>query len=214
MFLKANPDKGKTAQEKEEMRKRYTPGENMLPPVDIHEESEGSEDERLLDEVRAISLQHVDGQRTSRRGGHGAIHGRPRRERSPNSRTTYLSYGAEELSRSQQRSSVLTQRSERQVEHQTSLRSLLSTSELDSTDLEEEIMQQIMDEGLLEDVDLNNLTMAQEEELTERIATAFRRRRRERSRQPVRPPRYIFLSGLETGMLSVIDDVLLKAIAE
>ncbi|KAK4982428.1 hypothetical protein LTR50_007740 [Elasticomyces elasticus] len=188
MFLKANPDKGKSAQEKEEMRKRYAPGENMLPPVDIREESGGSEDERLLDDVRAMSLQHVDRQRTSRGGGHGTIHGRPRRERSPNSRTTYLSYGAEELGRSQQPSSVLTQRSERQVEHQTSLRSLLSTSELDSTDLEEEIMQQIMDEGLLEGVDLNNLTMAQEEDLTERIATAFRRRRRERSRQPVRPP--------------------------
>lgn len=47
--------------------------------------------------------------------------------------------------------------------------------------MQEEILHQIMDEGLLDGIDLNNLTPLQEEEITERIAHAFRRRQRERS---------------------------------
>ncbi len=69
----------------------------------------------------------------------------------------------------------------RQIEHQSSLRSLLSGSDVDSTEIEEEILRQIVDEGLLDGIDLSGLDVAQEDELSERIAEAYRRRQRERA---------------------------------
>lgn len=48
--------------------------------------------------------------------------------------------------------------------------------------MEEEILRQILDEGLLNDIDMDNLGPRQEEELSERIADAYRRRHRLRSR--------------------------------
>jgi len=66
----------------------------------------------------------------------------------------------------------------RRVEHQSSLRSLLSTS--DGENLEEEILRQIVEEGWLDGIDLNTLDPQQEEELSERIAEAYRRRHRHR----------------------------------
>jgi hypothetical protein len=71
----------------------------------------------------------------------------------------------------------------RVVEHQSSLRSLLSASELDSQEMEEEIMRQIMEDGLLDGIDLNNIDVAQEDDISERIAQAYRRRRTERHRE-------------------------------
>ena len=64
----------------------------------------------------------------------------------------------------------------RQIEHQSSLRSLLSSSDIDSSGMEEEILRQIVDEGLLDGIDLNNIDVSQEDELSERIADAYRRR--------------------------------------
>ena len=64
----------------------------------------------------------------------------------------------------------------RRVEHQSSLRSLIgSTGE---SAIEDEILRQIAEEGLLDGIDLHTLTPTQEDELTERIAQAFRRRHR------------------------------------
>ena len=63
----------------------------------------------------------------------------------------------------------------RQIEHQSSLRSLLSASDGDSA-IEEEILRQITEEGLLDGIDLRNLSPSQEDELSERIADAYRRR--------------------------------------
>lgn len=70
----------------------------------------------------------------------------------------------------------------RRIEHQSSLRSLLSTSDVDSSEMEEEILRQIVDEGLLEGIDLNNIDVSQEDALSEHIADAYRRRHRRRSR--------------------------------
>ena len=64
----------------------------------------------------------------------------------------------------------------RRVGHQSSLRSLLSSSDLDSSGMEEEILRQIMDEGILDGIDLNNIDVGQEDELSEKIAEAYRRR--------------------------------------
>lgn len=63
--------------------------------------------------------------------------------------------------------------------HQSSLRSLLSNS-YDSDEMKEEILRQIAEEGLLDDIDWDNIEDDQEEEISERIAEAYRRRRRDR----------------------------------
>lgn len=69
----------------------------------------------------------------------------------------------------------------RRVEHQSSLRSLLSLSSEAET-MQEEILRQILEEGLLDDIDFDNLSATQEEELSERIADAYRRRHMQQPR--------------------------------
>ena len=69
----------------------------------------------------------------------------------------------------------------RRIEHQSSLRSLLSLSSETET-MEEEILRQIIEEGLLDDIDLDNLGPSQEDELSERIADAYRRRHMQQPR--------------------------------
>lgn len=71
----------------------------------------------------------------------------------------------------------------RQIEHQSSLRSLISSSDVDSHEMEEEILRQIREEGLLDGIDLENIDVTQEDQISERIAEAFRRRQSERARQ-------------------------------
>lgn len=75
------------------------------------------------------------------------------------------------------------QRAARQIEHQSSLRSLISTSDIDSHEMEEEILRQIREEGLLDGIDLENIDVSQEDQISERIAEAFRKRQNERARQ-------------------------------
>jgi hypothetical protein len=71
----------------------------------------------------------------------------------------------------------------RAIEHQSSLRSLLSSSELDSEDVDEDLVHRVLEELLAEGVDLNQIGPTQEEEITERIAAAVRRRQAERQQE-------------------------------
>ncbi|KAK8022182.1 hypothetical protein PG993_012949 [Apiospora rasikravindrae] len=87
-------------------------------------------------------------------------------------------------SRQQSRESSRTRR--RAVEHQSSIRSLISSSDVDSRDMEKEIedfARQIQEEGLLDGLDLSNLDLAQNDELSRKITEAYRRRQILRSRQ-------------------------------
>ena len=192
MFLASNPGRGKSEAEKDEMRSHYKPGEDVIPPVEITQDSDESEDERLMDEVRAMSMADIDpavaanrrALRTARRE-----EGR-RNEQSSQGRRTDSSRRRERSSRrtgQQARSADVRLRENevdgRQVEHQPSLRSLLSESGPDSQEVQEEIMQSILASGVLEGIDIDHLTPEQEEELTERIAEAYRRRRH-RHRDP------------------------------
>lgn len=169
------------------MRKHYKPGDDVLPPVHTPRDEEDSEDERLTAEVRELSMASVDPS-ADRRRAERATRDRQRRRQerraSPQSRHT-----AEELGRQQQSSRWVARQAtrqesveDRQIEHQPSLRSLLSGSDISSEDVQEEILQSIYSEGLLNGIDMDNLTPAQEEELTERIAEAYRRRQRHRER--------------------------------
>lgn len=95
-------------------------------------------------------------------------------------------------SESQQRSRDSSRtRSSRGVEHQSSIRSLISSSSVDSLDMErevEEFARQIQEEGLLEGLDLNNIDLSRNDELSRRITEAYRRRQNQRTHQESRRP--------------------------
>lgn len=180
MVLLAQPDRARSTEEKEEIAQRYKHGELVFPSLQAENESEDDEDDRrVLDEVRELSIRESRAQarREARRGGHLD----PARERSSNTERR----GEDGRSRrrreddpeGQQRPSRNTSDAERtrRIEHQSSLRSLLSLSS-ETENMEEEIMRQIIEEGLLDDINLDNLGPSQEEELSERIADAYRRR--------------------------------------
>ena len=182
MFLKANPASDRTAQEKEEMNKVYKSGENVIPKVETSSNTVEDEDRRMVEEIREMSLRDV-GVRYPRSYERGVRHrnrglearddeGRQRRRRDAPSSGEVPS------------SSIDSWVQARQIEHQSSLRSLLSASDIDSAEMEEAILRQIMEEGLLDGIDLNNLDVSQEDEISERIAEAYRRRHGRRSRSP------------------------------
>lgn len=159
MFLNAHPDRGKSQAEKDEIAQTYKQGDNVMPAVTIAHDDQDSEDERLLQEAQGLSLQDL-----------GALRSSTMRHRRRYDDEVHQS---EHMSRAQQR---------RNLDHPSSLRSLVSASEPNSLALQEDIMRQITNEGLLDGIDLNNLTQEQEEEITERIAHAFRARQREDAR--------------------------------
>ncbi|KAI1777929.1 hypothetical protein F4818DRAFT_408444 [Hypoxylon cercidicola] len=226
MFLAANPDKAKPENEKEEMRKKFKPGENVLPqiqtPQKSPEERRLDEMERqMLEQARQLSLQEAgvetaEGSRTRTRR-HGYSRSEDRRGRSDGDSSRETRHrdardgprGDEQHRHRANSSSTLQpdllsderrrQRSEshhrsrdesrarrRQVEHQASIRSLISSSDVDSRDLEreiEEFARQIQEEGLLHGLDLDNIDLTQNDELSQKITEAYRRRQRERRAQ-------------------------------
>lgn len=181
MVLLAHPDRARSAAEKEEIASRYKPSDSVFPQIQAEGESEEDDDDRLaLEEVRELSLRESRAQ-TRREARRAAGHSERTRERASNT-DRHADDGRSRRRRGdgterQQRApgpNVETERS-RRIEHQSSLRSLLSLSSETET-IEEEILRQIIEEGLLDDIDLDNVDPAQEEELTERIADAYRRR--------------------------------------
>ncbi|KAJ5225676.1 hypothetical protein N7468_006901 [Penicillium chermesinum] len=164
MVLAAQPDRARSDAEKKEIAERYKPGDPVFPPLPAHEEtSEDEADTRLMNEVRDLSLRESRGQ--ARRDG----------RRNPSRHADDSQRRSEGSERQQRPARHNDSEHSRRIEHQSSLRSLLSLSSETET-MEEEILRQIMEEGLLDDVDLENLGPRQEEELSERIADAYRRR--------------------------------------
>lgn len=185
MVLAANPERVKSAEEKEEIAQKYKHGESVFPALSSPEQDgavSDDEDRRLLEEVRELSLRESrtgTGQSSrSRRAESVDGDGRRADGRSRRRREEERALRRQPAARTEDNSEGT-----RRIEHQSSLRSLLSLS--DTETMQEEILRQILEDGLLNDIDLDNLGPAQEEELTERIADAYRRRhmRRPRSRQ-------------------------------
>lgn len=232
MFVSANPDKERTPEEKEEMKGKYTPGENVMLKVEprertLRERRVDDADERLINEVRELSLREVgvestrraashdrrvrttrESSRDSRNAGSGdrrrrhadsdtevrerrRRHARsdadvPRHRRDDNA-TSRPEAGSSTDRRIRHNEESARRRHEetsrsaaRQIEHQSSLRSLISSSDVDSYEMEEEILRQIREEGLLDGIDLENIDVHQEDQISERIAEAFRRRQNTR----------------------------------
>ena len=229
MFVAANPEKGKTDEEKSEERRKYKPGDDVVPKVEakemtLRERRVEDEDTRLINEVRDLSLREARVEshevRRERRRQEGRSH-HPRTQSSHGHRENSRdSRGAGDIERRRRgaasverrrdqedgglRAETLTtedrrrRRSDedarrrheetsrpvtRQIEHQSSLRSLISSSDIDSHEMEEEILRQIREEGLLDGIDLESIDLNQEDQISERIAEAFRRRQSQRARQ-------------------------------
>ncbi len=169
-------------------------GEQVLPHVARPDKSDvEEEDRRMIEEVRQMSLREVgvgssgSRERTTRnRGsdGHGdsrAEEARRRRRRDHDRRRrNEASPLPSQVTRSSPHGTTDPRIRARQIEHQSSLRSLISSSDFDSSEIDEELLRQIIDEILQDGVDLDNLNAAQEDELTDRIATALRQGRRPR----------------------------------
>jgi len=248
MFVAANPDKGRTAEEKEDIKKRYTPGEDVMPKAErrelsLRERRAADEERRQVNEARDLSLREAgvgsgegrsshrrrDDHRSSstaprsrgdtsrrsrsveerehRRRPEPSSEGERRRRRDEGavSRPTITPAEDQRQRRNQEdtrrrqepasrsaapedprrRHEHTSRTSARQIEHQSSLRSLISSSDVDSHEMEEEILRQIQEEGLLDGIDLEHIDVNQEDQISERIAEAFRRRQRERSRAQI-----------------------------
>ncbi|KAN0103380.1 hypothetical protein V8E51_011693 [Hyaloscypha variabilis] len=216
MFLAANPEKGRTEKEKEDMKVKYSNGENVLVKVEaremsLRERQVADADRRLVDGVREQSLREVGvedpGARRERRRAERSrepsrdsnreAEDRERRRRREERRAREdgalhvgIDSGTEERRRRRSNEERTARRHEetsrtaaRQIEHQSSLRSLISASDVDSREMEEEILRQIREEGLLDGIDLEHLDVSQEDQISERIAEAFRRRQAEKARQ-------------------------------
>ncbi|KAL3459440.1 hypothetical protein BJX64DRAFT_279225 [Aspergillus heterothallicus] len=195
MVLTANPERAKPAEEKVEIKQRYKHGESVFPPLtstgDSTVESD-EEDTRILEEVRQLSLHETRSRtRTTAQRTRQSSHTRRTDSADPSGqREDARSRRQREEERATRRqrttrptaAGALDGNAERtrRIEHQSSLRSLLSLS--DTETMEEEILRQIFEEGLLDDIDLDNLEPGQEEELSERIADAYRRRHMLRTR--------------------------------
>ncbi|KAF2144266.1 uncharacterized protein K452DRAFT_316967 [Aplosporella prunicola CBS 121167] len=195
LFLHANPTRGKTEQEMDDMRKVYKPGDNILPKVRRRPDPDEEHDARIVDDVLQLSLEEAgissgrldsprDRRRRERSRDSSDREDRRRRARDASALSSTARVGARSASRD-----TSPRPPSRHIEHQSSLRSLLSISDFDSEEMETEIMRQIRDEGLLDGIDLENLDVAQEEEISERIAQAFRRRQRDRERARARHDR-------------------------
>lgn len=212
MFVAANPAKARSDADKKEMAAKYKPGEQVLPKVNIRKRTKeerraDEEDRRLLEEVRERSLREAGGgpalpprprrrgdsrsgderSRTSRarssdtRQRRTTEDGSRRREDGPRSSADQLAVDGEGRQRERRSESR-----QRRVEHQSSLRSLIGSSEMSERDIEKEIEEfarQIQEEGLLDGLDLDNIDLSRNDELSRRITAAYRRRQRERSRQ-------------------------------
>ncbi|CAD6564847.1 MAG: hypothetical protein ASARMPREDX12_004459 [Alectoria sarmentosa] len=177
MYLQANPSRARDEEEREEIRRKYTPGENVLPRIRRRRESNDQvEDRRMVEEVREMSLREVGirGSESYERGVTHRVRDGARDARDEDARQRRRGTeggpsngGREEMARPSTATDAANQA--RRIGHQSSLRSLLSTSDLDSSEMEEEILRQIMDEGILDGIDLNSIDVGQEDELRVRI---------------------------------------------
>lgn len=192
MYLQANPAKGRSQQEKDDAKQRYTSGEQILPHIArARKTSVEEEDRRMIEEVRQMSLRevgvgssesHIRSTRHRDDGGHRESRAeeirRQRRRDHDRRRRDDTSAVSNQVTSTSSHVTVDPRIRARQLEHQSSLRSLISSSDFDSSEIDEEVLRQVIDEILQDGLDLDNLNPVQEDELTDRIANALRQGRR------------------------------------
>ncbi|KAK5664375.1 hypothetical protein OQA88_598 [Cercophora sp. LCS_1] len=201
MFLGLNVDRVRPEREREEMDAKYRKGEKVLPKLKIMERSPeqrrlDEEERRLLEQVQRESLREEmaraerrdRGRRGESRTGRREESRTRRRAQSANLRAEGGAGGegrrrrSEERARGGEREAVeaVANRAAGQLEHQASLRSLISAEGVGTRDIEreiEEFTRQIQEEGLLDGLDLDDIDLRSNDELHRRVTEAYRRYR-------------------------------------
>lgn len=210
MYTQANPGRIKSEDERREAERAYKPGEFILPELPTVEKDEDEDAdveayERLMDEVldqsmRDLNLSTRPGDRHTRDGGSNRAaetmgrqgvereerrrrrsrEGRPRDEQEISSNAL----AARNREETTGRTAAAIRRATNQLDRASSIRISQRLSELEVKDTEEDIMRQIVEEGLLDGIDLHNLDSRQEEVIIDRIARAYRRRQEHQTRAP------------------------------
>jgi Zinc finger, ZZ type len=200
MVLQASPERDRTAEEKEEIAKKYKPGDQLLVSLEESDHDTDEEDRQLVNSVRERSLAEIS--QSHRRGNSNSytdLEAHGRRPRSADNRDVGRrhQHHDERIARRQVHHNVAqnaartgatvgtSNDSARRIEHQSSLRSLLSASDVGDT-TQDDIARMIMEEGLLDGIDLSGLDQTQEEELSDRLVQIFLSRHPDRSHLPRR----------------------------
>ena len=162
-----------------------------MPKIEVKRDSSSDvEDRRMVEEIRDMSLREVGvrgaasyerGHRHRHRDGsrEPAHEDLRRRRREQERRRQREEIGSTIAVVGATRPAAEPRAQARHIEHQSSLRSLLGSSDVDSAEMQAEVLRQITEEGLLDGIDLDNLDVSQEDELSERIAEAYRQRHRQ-----------------------------------
>ena len=179
IFLKANPARGKSEEDKKADRERYRPGDTVLPRLRRRDERDEAE-RRLLEETQQLSLRELGLSGGGRSRSRDSRPSRDRRRSTSRNPPTPTSVPVPAPVPVMVPVPAPSPSPTRAVEHQSSLRSLLSASELDANAMDEGLVRRVLEELVAEGVDLAQIGLAQEEEITERIAEAVRRRQAER----------------------------------
>lgn len=193
MYLAANPGKDKTEQEKAELDAIYKRGDSVMPEppqIPATDTSDEEVDQRMLQEVRQLTIDQMSSSRQDQRR---ARHEAGRRVRHDDRRSGQGRRSRRNTGESPANTEAMDgyRPPQTALERESSIRSLFSSSSFDSAEMEAEIMQQVVQGGLLDGIDLRNLSAQQEDEIIQRIAEAYRRqqkekRQRERERSQTR----------------------------
>lgn len=187
MYLRLNPDKEKSRKDKDDIAKAYRPGDCVIPLGNGQGDGSVSGDETRPWQV----------------GGSSEVEGRRRRAERIQRRTERRAQRHQQPEDSAASSiaisppSTVVTRPPRPLGHSSSLRSILSNSDVGELHLQEEIIQQIEEEGMLDGIDIENMTADQEEDFTERIVAAYRRRLQDNESRRIVPLRAQHQPNLE-----------------
>lgn len=203
MYLRANPGKAKSETERKEIAEKYSPSEGVLPVAQTTTSSrvgrqtqaqlEEEEDQRLLQEVRELSLREA-GQSRSRRTSRDRVRaGQPRhrhrrhesntRSRRNDDTSPHEAARRELESQLRARGGLRAGESLRSLEHQGSLRTLMSRSGAGSdvsNAVQGDIMREILEGNLLDELDFSHIDEGDQEAVSELIARAYLEKRQRR----------------------------------
>ncbi|KAJ4331101.1 hypothetical protein N0V87_009428 [Didymella glomerata] len=150
IFLKANPGRGKNDEEKKADKDKYRPGDNVLPRLRRRGGPEDEGDRRVLEEVQQLSLREAGIPSGASNNlvppSDRRRHGRSRE----GSRESRRSRDDRRSETSRHTSPARVVAPVRTIEHQASLRSLLSASDLGADEVDEDLVRHVLEELLAE----------------------------------------------------------------
>ncbi|KAJ0290108.1 hypothetical protein COL940_001214 [Colletotrichum noveboracense] len=183
MFVAANPDRKRSEADIEEMVKKYKPGDKVLPRIRSPERT--PDERRAEEEERRLGWKPPWLRDTDDAGRIAALETAERAEVEILVATAVRVTDTRAVDDPAPKKADLMETSCSPTQGQSSLRSLISSGDLSERDIEreiEEFARQIQEEGLLDGLDLDNIDLSRNDDLSRKITEAYRRRQRERER--------------------------------